>query len=264
MLFFLQDFSPSALLFSLGVFHIYWYGFFITLAFIVGYSGWKKTIIKTGGETRYIDSLCLWMVIGGVIGARLYHVVNEASWYSARPFEIIAIWHGGLAIHGALIGGCIAIIIACKKYHISIFSTVNTLIPWIAIGQAIGRWGNYFNQELYGKPSQLPWAIFIDPTHRVQGFEQSAYYHPVFLYESLLLALLGYVLLKIIIHKKVHYYGVAYYMIGSGVIRILMELIRIDSTPVMAGVRLPIIVSMGMIVIGCGWLFLKHMRRVVQ
>ncbi|HAZ16341.1 MAG: Prolipoprotein diacylglyceryl transferase [Parcubacteria group bacterium GW2011_GWA2_43_13] len=267
MLAFWHAFAPSPLLFSIGFFHIYWYGFFIAVAFCVVYFGWKKTMMKLGKNVLRFDSLCFWIVIGGMIGARLYHVVNEYSWYSTRLFEIVAIWHGGLAIHGALIGGLIAGVIVCKKNNLAVSFVFASLVPWLAIGQAIGRWGNYFNQELYGQPSQLPWAIFIDSAHRMQGFEHSAYYHPVFFYESLLLLILGYVLLKRVVRLKDAMPAsdvIVYYFLVTGMIRAVMELLRIDAVPLVIGIRLPLFVSISVVIVCVVVLFLKRSKRVVE
>jgi phosphatidylglycerol:prolipoprotein diacylglycerol transferase len=136
-----------------------------------------------------------WLVIGGIIGARLWHVFTPppsmvaqgitTRYYLTHPLDILAIWNGGLGIPGAVIGGLIALYLFCRKRGLSFAVWVDIISPSLALGQAIGRWGNFVNQELYGQPTDLPWGIPIDPEHRLPGFEQHTHFHPTFLYESL-------------------------------------------------------------------------------
>ena len=107
------------------------------------------------------------------------------QWYLTHPLDMINIRNGGLGIPGAIIGGAIALWIYCRNKKISFLTMADTLIPGVALAQAIGRWGNFFNQEVYGLPTNLPWKIYIDPAHRVPGYQNYDYFHPLFLYESL-------------------------------------------------------------------------------
>ena len=145
----------------------------------------------------------IWVLIGGIIGARLWHiftpppsmlVLDSTTGKLVNPYfihgmpqilDILAIWKGGLGIPGAVIGGALALYLFCRRRKMSFLLWADIAAPGVALAQAIGRWGNFFNQELYGKPSTLPWAIKIDPAYRVPGYEQYLTFHPLFLYESL-------------------------------------------------------------------------------
>ena len=139
--------------------------------------------------------MLVWVLIAGILGARLWHIFTPSpsaeaqglttSFYLTHPLDALAIWNGGLGIPGAVIGGAIALYFFGRRHHLAYLTWLDILVPGLALGQAIGRWGNFFNQELYGAPTSLPWAIYIDPQHRLRGFENQAYYHPTFLYESL-------------------------------------------------------------------------------
>jgi phosphatidylglycerol:prolipoprotein diacylglycerol transferase len=107
------------------------------------------------------------------------------QWYLTHPLDLINIRNGGLGIPGAVIGGALALLVLCRRKKTSFLTWGDITVPGVALAQAIGRWGNFFNQELYGKPTNLPWKIFIDPLHRVPGYENYEYFHPLFLYESL-------------------------------------------------------------------------------
>ena len=139
--------------------------------------------------------MLVWILIVGIIGARIWHILTPSPslvaqgvttyYYLTHPLDAIAIWKGGLGIPGAVLGGVIALFFFVRKHHLPFLNWLDILVPALALGQAIGRWGNFFNQELYGAPTSLPWAIYIDPQHRLAGFENQAYYHPTFLYESI-------------------------------------------------------------------------------
>jgi prolipoprotein diacylglyceryl transferase len=137
----------------------------------------------------FAGDLATWAVPFGLIGARLYHLATDPELYwgshgrgTLAAFEI---WHGGLGIWGAIAGGALGAWIAARREGVGFAMLADAVAPGLAVAQAIGRWGNYFNQELYGRPSGLPWALHIDPAHRVAGYLGVATYQPTFLYESL-------------------------------------------------------------------------------
>jgi phosphatidylglycerol---prolipoprotein diacylglyceryl transferase len=176
-------------------FHIYFYGILITLGVVAAAFLGQAEAKRRGINTDYIWDLLFWVVLAGIVGARVWHVFTPppsmvaqgitTKWYFMHPLDMINIRNGGLGIPGAIIGGAIALWVFCRNKKISFLELADTVIPGVALAQAIGRWGNFFNQEVYGKPTNLPWKIYIDPAHRVQGYEQFSYYHPLFLYESL-------------------------------------------------------------------------------
>ena len=149
---------------------------------------------RRGEDPEHVWNMITLILIFGIIGARLYHVfsspVGSVGWnyYRKHPLEIIAFWHGGFAglgIFGALAGGALAMFLYTRHHKLSFPRWMDIAAPAVPLGQAIGRWGNFFNQELYGYPTNLPWAIYIAPEHRLPGLENFERFHPCFLYESL-------------------------------------------------------------------------------
>jgi phosphatidylglycerol:prolipoprotein diacylglycerol transferase len=134
-------------------------------------------------------------LIGGIIGARIWHILTPpdsmvalgitTEYYLTHPLDAIAVWQGGLGIPGAVIGGLIAVWIYARRNEISVATWADIAAPGLALAQAIGRWGNFINQELYGAPTNLPWKIYISPQFRLPGYEDVEYFHPLFLYESI-------------------------------------------------------------------------------
>jgi phosphatidylglycerol:prolipoprotein diacylglycerol transferase len=184
---------PSGI--TIGTFTIHFYGIIIMLGAIAAAYLAQKTADQRGLDGTQTWDMLIWVLIAGIIGARLYHILTpmpdlEAKgintlYYLTHPLDAIAIWNGGLGIPGAVAGGALAVWIYTRRKHISFWDWMDVLSPAVALGQAIGRWGNFLNQELYGAPTNLPWAIYIDPQHRLPAFANQAYYHPLFLYESL-------------------------------------------------------------------------------
>jgi phosphatidylglycerol:prolipoprotein diacylglycerol transferase len=173
-------------------FCIHYYGIIIMLgAVVAGFVGGAEAK-RRGQNPEVVWDALVWLIIGGVIGARLWHVLIPSAtsayttaYYLTHPFNMIAIWDGGLGIPGAVIGGVIALYLYCRRNGLPFATWADIAAPCLALGQAIGRWGNYFNQELYGAPTNLPWHIYIDPAHRLKAYAAYEYYHPLFLYESL-------------------------------------------------------------------------------
>ncbi|WP_330262815.1 prolipoprotein diacylglyceryl transferase [Streptomyces griseorubiginosus] len=141
-----------------------------------------------GGERTVVTDVALWAVPFGVVGARLYHVITSSEPYFGRggdPVRALFIWDGGIGIWGAVAGGAVGALIGCRRSGVPLSAYADAVAPGIALGQAIGRWGNWFNQELYGRATALPWALEIDPAHRPEDTPNLTTYHPAFLYESL-------------------------------------------------------------------------------
>lgn len=171
------------------------YGMIIMLGAIAG--AWLATreANRRSVDPDQVWDLLIWLLVGGVIGARLWHIFTPPPssvaagittlYYLQHPLDILAIWRGGLGIPGAVIGGAVALYFYTRRHGGSYPIWMDIIARALALGQAIGRWGNYFNQELYGAPTNLPWAISIDPVHRLAGFEQYETFHPLFFYESL-------------------------------------------------------------------------------
>ena len=181
--------------FQLGPIFIRFYGIILMLGAVAG--GWlaAREAKRRGYDPEIVWDLLIWLIIGGVVGARLWHVFTPTPsaiaegrttmFYLTHPFDLINLRNGGLGIPGAVIGGVVALFFYARKHGLPFAEWTDISAPSLALGQAIGRWGNFFNQELYGAPTNLPWKIYIDPAHRLPGFESQAYYQPLFLYESL-------------------------------------------------------------------------------
>ncbi len=200
---------------------------------------------RRGKDPEMVWDMLPWLLIGGIIGARLWHVLTPSSsnaamglttqYYFQHPLEILKIWKGGLGIFGGIIGGAIALAIYCRAQKQNFFEWTDIIVPGLLIAQAIGRWGNFVNQEVYGPPSDLPWAIYIDPAHRLPGFETVERYHPLFLYESLLTLLGGLLLLYIARkYKDKLFTGDLFlmYLVYYPLVRFGLEFIRLDPSAV--------------------------------
>ncbi len=176
-------------------FVIYYYGMILMSGAVLG--GWlaSREAARRGHNPEIVWDMLIWLVIGGIIGARLWHVFTPSpssieqgittQYYLTHPLDLINLRKGGLGIPGAVIGGAVALFLFTRKRGLDFVEWTDLAAPGLALGQAIGRWGNFFNQELYGAPTDLPWKLFIEPQHRLAGFTEVEYYHPLFLYESL-------------------------------------------------------------------------------
>jgi phosphatidylglycerol:prolipoprotein diacylglycerol transferase len=183
--------------FSIGILCVRYYGIILMLGALAG--GYLATfeVKRRGHDPEMVWDLLVYLIIGGVLGARLWHILTPPPssiaqgyttlFYLSHPLDALAIWKGGLGIPGTIIGGLIALYIYTRQHQeIAFLEWADIAAPSLALGQAIGRWGNFVNQEIYGAATDLPWKIYIDPAHRLAGFENESYYHPLFAYESIL------------------------------------------------------------------------------
>jgi phosphatidylglycerol---prolipoprotein diacylglyceryl transferase len=177
--------SPGPLVIQLGPLALRWYGLLIALAVLAGLALATRLGRRRGIEPSLIADLLPLLVLGAVLGARLYYVLLEWRQYSQDWMSALAIWRGGIAIHGALIGGVATIIFYCRWHRQRFWPLLDVLVPAVALGQAIGRWGNFFNSEAFGLPTDLPWKLSIPLANRPVQFLSEPYFHPTFLYESL-------------------------------------------------------------------------------
>lgn len=182
--------SPGSEIFSLGPITLHWYGLLIAIAVLVGVSLSQSLAEKRGVDPEKIGDLLLWVVPSAIICARIYYVAFEWASYADDPLRALAIWQGGIAIHGAVIGGTLATWFFARVNRLSFWQLTDFVAPSLILGQAIGRWGNFFNSEAFGGPTNLPWKLFIPRTvnglpRRPPGYEAVEYFHPTFLYESI-------------------------------------------------------------------------------
>jgi phosphatidylglycerol:prolipoprotein diacylglycerol transferase len=181
--------------FSIGPIFVRYYGIILMLGAVAGAWLASRETVRRGLDAELVWDALIWLLIGGIVGARLWHIFTPppsmvargitTQWYLTHPLNMIATWEGGLGIPGAIIGGGLALLLWTRRNHLSFPMWADIAAPAVALGQAIGRWGNFVNQEVYGAPSTLPWAITIDPNKRLPEYANVATYHPLFLYESL-------------------------------------------------------------------------------
>jgi len=167
--------------FHLGPLTIGLYGIMITTGVVAAITLCLIETRRRGDDTRHVYNMALIVLPLGAIGARMYHVIDQWAYYSQHPAEIFG--GAGLGIFGAVIGGAIGVIIYTQWRKLSTLHWLDISAPGLILAQAIGRWGNYFNQELYGYPTGLPWGLYIDPAHRLPGYEGYSNFHQLFFYE---------------------------------------------------------------------------------
>ena len=180
--------SPSQGVWHLGAIPIRAYAIAIILGVAAAVWLGNRRWVNRGGEPGQVADIALWAVPAGIVGARLYHVATDNNLYfgaGKNPWAALAVWNGGLGIWGGVIGGFAAAALYCRRHGLPTLPLADALAPGLLLAQAIGRFGNYFNQELFGRPTTLPWGLKIDPTNRPSGYEQYASFHPTFLYESI-------------------------------------------------------------------------------
>ena len=258
--------SPGPILFELGPLTIRWYGLLIASAVIIGVTLSQYLAKRRNVDPNLIGDLAIWLVIAAIPCARIYYVLFEWEQYSQRPEDIIAIWKGGIAIHGAILGGLIAALIFARIQKTSFWLLADLVVPSLILGQAIGRWGNFFNSEAFGRPTDLPWKLYIPPQQRPPEFINNEYFHPTFLYESLwnlmVFALLMYLFfrdLKRRPHLKVGTLALVY-MVAYSLGRVWIEGLRTDSLMI-GPLRIAQIVSLSLVALGLfglGWLYLQR------
>jgi prolipoprotein diacylglyceryl transferase len=177
--------SPKSGIIHIGPLPLHAYGLMLALGVMAAAYIAEKRWVARGGDPKEIGQIAVPVVISGIIGARVYHLFTGYSWSQHGLIGTVEIWKGGLSIWGAVGGGLIAVIVLARKRHLDLYMLMDVIAPGLLIAQAIGRWGNYFNQELFGRPTDLPWALEIDPSHRPAGYTNYKTFHPTFLYESL-------------------------------------------------------------------------------
>jgi len=259
---------PSVI--NIGPIPIHLYAIAIMIGVVLGAFLAQKEAARRGQNGDLVWDMLVWVLIAGVIGARIWHILTPTpeaqaqgittAYYLSHPLEMFAIWNGGLGIFGAVAGGAMALFFFTRRKHLSLLLWLDILAPSVALGQAIGRWGNFFNQELYGAPTSLPWAIYIDPQHRLPGFENFAYYHPLFLYE-MLWNLASVVFLLWLARRFTNRLKSGdiflVYMMTYPLIRFLLEFIRLDSSQ-LAGINANQTLALVIFIVSGLILFVRH------
>jgi len=223
----------------IAVLYIHYYALILMVAMLVGAWVTARRARAVGLDENIVWDGLLWAIIPGLIGARLYHVLTPTpasglsfDYYRLHPLEIFAVWNGGLGIYGAIVGGALGVLAYCIRRKQPVLVWLDLIAPAMALGQAIGRWANFVNNELYGAPTTLPWAIYIPLKNRVPGYEQFSTFHPLFLYESLWnLAAFGALLWIERRFKDRLRSGdlILIYLMSYATIRFLLDFVRLDS-----------------------------------
>jgi len=231
--------------FEIGPLFIRYYAIILMTGAVAGAWLASREARRRGLNSDLVWDGLVWVLIGGIIGARIWHILTPPEsmvavglttrHYLTNPLDALAIWQGGLGIPGGVIGGVLALYLFSRRNRLHFPVWLDIGAPALALGQAIGRWGNYFNQEVYGAPTDLPWAITIDPQHRLGPYMDQATYHPLFLYESIwnfgavaLLLFLGHR------HQKRFKAGDLFliYLIAYPVGRFFLEFLRLDPSQI--------------------------------
>lgn len=254
----------------LGFLYIRFYGIILTGGAILAAFVAERLARLRGKNPDTVWDAFIWVLIGGVVGARIWHILTPpasmveagltTAFYLTHPFDAVNLLNGGLGMPGAIIGGALAMYMYTRRHKLVFGEWLDIAAPVVALGQAIGRWGNFINNELYGQPTDLPWKIFIPAWARLPGYENVEYYHPLFLYKSLLnLANFGLLLWLTVKHRNKFKPGdmVLLYILNYGVIRFFMEFLRLDTSPV-AGLDINQVISLVAAVVAGLWLLWRH------
>jgi prolipoprotein diacylglyceryl transferase len=228
---------PPFSVFELGPLSIHLYGILIATGAYLALRMATTRYERLGGDPDVAERTALWILGAGFLGARIGYVLPRLTsggpggeGFLADPLAILAIWQGGLALFGGLFAGTLVGVVLMRRWKGDIPAFADAVAPAVPLAQAIGRWGNYFNQELYGRPTDVPWALEVEPGFRRPGFEDVATFHPTFLYESLANVVLVIVLLRVDKLQRLRRGSLLWlYAIGYGVIRAATEWLRVDT-----------------------------------
>ncbi|MCG9836883.1 prolipoprotein diacylglyceryl transferase [Staphylococcus argenteus] len=247
--------------FNLGPLSVRWYGIIIAIGILLGYFVAQRALVKAGFHKDTLVDIIFYSALFGFIAARIYFVIFQWPYYEENPGEIIKIWHGGIAIHGGLIGGFIAGVIVCKIKNLNPFQIGDIVAPSIILAQGIGRWGNFMNHEAHGGPvsraflEQLHLPNFIIENMYING----QYYHPTFLYESIWDVAGFIILVNIRKHLKLgetFFLYLTWYSIG----RFFIEGLRTDSLMLTSNIRIAQVVSIILILVSIGLIVYRRMK----
>ena len=254
--------SPPTNTIELGPLTIHFYGILIGLGVVIAAIVTQRRYERFGGNPAILDSVILWTVVIGFAGARLAYVSTHTARYAGRWFAVFFIWEGGLALFGGLTAGAIAAIYTLRKRNGSFPMFTDAVAIGLPLAQAIGRFGNYFNQELFGTPTTLPWGLEIDLANRPDTYEAFETFHPTFLYEALWNLLITVPLILYLEKRDALVRGARFpvYMIVYGIIRFLTELVRTDTTFRLLGISRNGYVSLGAIIGGAILLYIIQKR----
>lgn len=247
---------------EIGGVKIYWYSITMFLGVLFGFIVAYMEIKRKKIDKNKFENMAFYAIIFGFIGARIYYVLFNLDYYLSNPIEIVQVWYGGLAIHGGIIGAGIAIFYFCKKNNLSFFEMLDICVPSLLIGQAIGRWGNFFNGEAHGG---VVTRTFLEKFHLpefiINGMNiNGVYYHPTFLYESIL-NFLCFIVLVILRRNKRIGLGLltGIYFMWYGIVRFFIESMRTDSL-MLGNIRMAQVISIVLLMIGLILIILSYKK----
>jgi phosphatidylglycerol:prolipoprotein diacylglycerol transferase len=258
---FFHTYQPQPIMFYFGPLAIHWYGLLMAISILLGF--WLVSVFARREEIKQdeIWNLAFYLLIFGFLGARIYHILSEANYYGQHLIEIFYFWQGGLGVFGALIAGLFVLYFYARKYQSSFWLLIDIFIPVLAMGEAIVRWGNWFNQENFGRPTTLSWGIPIEIQNRSFEYLSNQYFHPTFFYQSLWNLFLFFIL--VIIVKKIRPGSgivLAIYFILYALGRFMIEFLRVNYQPVVFGLRLAQIMSILMFLTGVAIIYFRKSR----
>ena len=261
--------SPSFTSFSVGPLTVHFYALCVIAGISIAIWIGSKRYANLGGNPDDVFEVAIWAVPFGIIGGRIYHVITSPSQYfgaNGNPIDALRIWEGGLGIWGAISLGAVGAYLYFRTHKTSLNfrQLLDSLAPGVVVAQAIGRVGNYFNQEVFGKPTELPWGLEIDLANRPNGFESYSTFHPTFLYELLWCLVIAALLIKLpgflkqITSKQGDVF--ALYILGYTAGRVWIETLRIDEANLILGLRLNVWVSFIVLITASAYLIASKRR----
>ena len=252
----------NRVLLDLGFIKIYWYSLTMFLGVLIGVIVAYVEIKRKKLDIKKFQDMAFYAILFGFLGARLYYVLFNLDYYLSDPLEIVMIWHGGLAIHGGIIGAVLAMYFYCKKCSFNFLEMIDICAPALVIGQVIGRWGNFFNSEAHGGVVSLDFLQKLHlPQFIIDGmYINGSYYHPTFLYESILNFICFIVLMILRKNKRIHIGIIAgIFLIWYSVVRFLIESLRTDSL-MLGSLRMAQVISIVLLIIGVILVISSHKR----
>lgn len=243
--------SPQLQYFTAFGFNIYYYGIFLAFSILVGFILADKIAKKYYNIHSLLDQSII-LICLGLIGARLYYCIINYQTYFETPSRILYLREGGLSIHGAIIGGIFALYILSRKYNYKFIQLCDIFAVTLPLSQSIGRWGNFFNSEAFGLPTTNFLKLYVSPSFRPIGYENFNYFHPTFLYESIFNILLFIIIYNYALNKHYKSDGFisGFYLVGYGIIRLIVEPLRLDCTTFIFNIPVPMFMSLVLIIIG--------------
>lgn len=254
--------SPPFNTIELGPLEVHVYGILIAAGIAIGLTLVRRRWAARGGDPDVVDRVLVWAVVLGFLGARLAYVSTHLDRFAGRPLAVLFIWEGGLALFGGLTVGTLTALVLLRRLDVDVPRFADATAVGIPLAQSIGRWGNYFNQELFGTPTDLPWGVEIDPANRPEAYASADTFHPAFLYESVYNALVVAALL--LLERRVRLRPgnlMLAYVVLYGIGRFLLELIRTDTTFRLFGLSRNAWVALLYSLAAGAWLWHRQRRR---